>query len=330
VRMTAHIAVVVPTHQRKHSLARVLDGLSRQTCPEGLFTVVVICDGCTDGTAEMLHGSRYPFRLEVIEQSPGMGPAAARNRALSVIDAPLVVFLDDDVVPHQGFISVHAKHHARDPNVVVIGPLLAPKERQQPWIRWEAETLRDQYAAMQGGAWTPTPRQFYTGNASVARSHVLEAGRFDERLTRGEDVDLAFRLQRLGLRFRFEPAAAADHIACRTFHSWVAAANEYGRTEFAMGPVWGVKGLVDVKVIEFKRRHPAVRAVVRAGLANPRLMSVLIGAARFFGSLCSAARLWAVARGAYTTIFEMAYWSGVEQAAGRSGDMRLIGSRERM
>jgi len=233
--MTTPVAIVTPTHQRRDSLARVLDGLTRQSCGPGFFAVVVVCDGCTDGTAEMLRSTRFPFQVHVIEQRPGKGPAAARNRAIMAAHAPVILFLDDDVIPNERLVEVHAAHHAQNSDLVVIGTLLAPDRRMQPWIRWEADTLEKQYREMQAGAWSPTPRQFYTGNASVMRQHVVDAGGFDARFRRGEDVDLAFRLQSRGLRFVFDPDAGGVHIARRSFRSWIGAAHEYGRVELAMG-----------------------------------------------------------------------------------------------
>ena len=313
---SATVAVVTPTHQRRQALMRVLDGLGRQTCPPGFFSVVVVCDGCTDGTPDMLRNASYPFPLQVVEQWPGRGPAEARNRALTVADAPIVLFLDDDVIPDERLVTVHAAHHAKASDLVVMGPLLPPHGRQQPWIRWEADTLRKQYLEMEAGAWSPTPRQFYTGNASVMKDHLLAAGGFDSRFRRGEDVDLAFRLQQRGLRFVFDPEAMGIHMARRSFASWASAAREYGHTEVAMGPVLGERGLVDVKVLEFKRRHPVIRRIVVFGLANPWWAPLLLAAGRVAGRVFAAGGLWKLARGAYTTIFELTYWRGVIEADG--------------
>lgn len=325
------ITIVTPTHQRRHSLARILDALAHQSCPAGFFSVVIVCDGCTDGTGEMLRDAHYPFRVQVLEQSPSQGPAVARNRALSAVNAPIVLFLDDDVIPGERLVEKHAAHHAEHGDLVVIGPLVSPVGHQQPWIRWEAYTLQKQYAQMEAGAWSPTPRQFYTGNASVRTQHLLEAGGFNPRFRRGEDVDLAFRLERRGLRFLFDPRAVGVHIARRSFRSWVAAAHEYGRVELAMGPVWETRGLVDIKAREFHGRHPLVRRMVTFGLTSPRRASALIAAGRVAGRTLTAVRLWPLARGAYTSIFELAYWRGVEQEVGVRGSALewIQGNRER-
>ncbi|TMA18079.1 MAG: glycosyltransferase, partial [Deltaproteobacteria bacterium] len=68
------ITVVIPTYQRKDRLARVLEGLSRQTYPD--FDVVVVDDGSTDGTSRYLREARFPFQVCAISQL-NAGPAAA-------------------------------------------------------------------------------------------------------------------------------------------------------------------------------------------------------------------------------------------------------------
>ena len=310
--------VVIPTHQRRESLARVLDALTRQRCPAGAFSVVVVCDGCTDGTQATIRDREFPFELTLLENDVAAGPGASRNRAIESTAAPIVVFLDDDVIPREDLIETHAEHHKRDDKLVVIGPLIPPARIGQPWIRWEADTLLRQYREMEEGAWAPTPRQFYTGNASVRREHVVAVGGFNAGYSRGEDVDLAFRLQRHGLSFMFEPRAIATHLARRTFRSWLNAAREYGRVELSMGPVFGDRGLVDVKVIEFQRRNPVVQRTVLWGLRHPRVAPAVLAALGLIARSLSAVRAWKLARGAYTAIFELAYWRGVEDAGGGS------------
>ena len=54
---------------------------------------------------------------------------------------------------------------------------------------------------------------FLTGNASVRRDDLLRAGRFDETFTGygHEDLELGYRLQRLGIEILYEPRAVNYH-----------------------------------------------------------------------------------------------------------------------
>ena len=124
------VTVVIPTYNRRDRLRRVLEALDRQhtTTNDGRrfeFDVVVVSDGSTDGTVEMVSSMTTSYRLRVIEQE-NAGPAAARNLGVASTSAPLILFIDDDVVPEPGCIAAHVSHHERTSDLVVIGPMLTP------------------------------------------------------------------------------------------------------------------------------------------------------------------------------------------------------------
>jgi len=263
--------------------------------------------------------------VDVFRQQAKRGPAGARNRGLRHARAPFVLFLDDDVIPDVRLVSEHRRAHGAASDAVVIGPLLAPPgEGAAPWTRWEWSTLEEQYRAMTAGEWQPTPRQFYTGNASVRREHLVAVGGFDEAFRRGEDVELAWRLHRLGLRFVFEPGAAGVHLARRSFRSWLAAAYEYGRTDVMLErgrtgdeiPSWVLR--------EFAGRHPQTRRLALAGLRHEWLVRALRRAGE--PVVRSAALLGGPSRGnhACSALFTMTYWAGV---ADQLGDRRRLVER---
>ena len=70
------ISIIIPTHNRGNSLRRTLNAMCFQTYPVDNFEVLVVADGCTDGTIEMLQSYQAPFTLNIIEQK---GQGAARR-----------------------------------------------------------------------------------------------------------------------------------------------------------------------------------------------------------------------------------------------------------
>lgn len=278
--VTLSLSVVIPTRQRPDSLVRVLDALSHQ---EGVdlqrVEVVVVCDGIGDPAFESVQRGWYPMRLQLAEQQQ-QGPAAARNHGIALSTGQLVVFLDDDVLPGPRLLAVHQQAHEGDQDLVAIGPLLPPPGHGTPWVRWEGKTVDQQYAAMARGDWEATPRQFYTGNASVRRIHLVKAFGFDVTFSRGEDVELAFRLRERGLHFKFLPEATAQHLAERSYASWIAAAEEYGRFEVRMGRDRGHQDLLDAVTREFHDLHPLSRLLARLAIRNPALAEVAASVAR--------------------------------------------------
>jgi GT2 family glycosyltransferase len=316
-------SVVIPTYRRRSSLERVLGALAEQKWPASRLEVIVVSDGADDGSAELVRSFSTPFRLRLLEQE-NQGPAAARNLGLAKAEGSLVLFLDDDVIPSACLVAEHARSHAGASNQVVMGTMLEPPGRLSAWVRWETRTLAAQYDAMVAGHWAPTPWQFYTGNASVRLEHLRRAGGFDTRYRRAEDIELGFRLESLGLEFVFNPAAAATHIAERSYGAWLSSGYQYGRNDVLFGKA------IERVVTQFRYRHPMTRRLVFWGLRHPGRARSLASRAeipiRFAGrlgwqrlshQLCSAT-------------FNLNYWLGVSDQLGSSVEaLHLAGKASR-
>lgn len=318
----ARFSIVTPTYGRPQSLIRMLDALGEQDHPFDSFEAVVVIDGGDPALAQELKRRRYPYRLRAVEQARS-GPAAARNKGLEMAAEAYVLFLDDDVIPERALVRRHAESHLGQ-DVVVIGPLLAATSRRAaPWTRWEWATLKQQYRAMEAGEWAPTPRQFYTGNASVRIDHVRAAGGFNPKFKRGEDVELAWRLHDRGLRFVFDPLARAEHLAQRSFEAWLRAAHEYGRTDVMLERIRTGRDLPGWVLREFKGRHPYTKRLTRTVLAQPRTWApvpacghLAARAAEFMGMDAAAGQIC-------SALFTTAYWRGVADQLGRSEALAL-------
>lgn len=310
-------SVVIPTYRRRASLERVLTALRSVEWPADALEVLVVSDGGDDGTVEMARSLRTPFPLRVLEQA-NQGPAAARNLGVAHARNPFVLFLDDDVVPSPRLVAEHARAHAGRRDRVVLGPLLEPPARLQPWVRWECRMLAEQYRAMQAGEWAPTPWQLYTGNASLLVEHVRRAGGFDAAYRRAEDVELGFRLERLGCEFVFNPAAAGLHYAERSYASWIDSGRQYGRNDILFG-----KG-EERAAGQFRYRHPLTRALVRWGVRHRAAGDRLPGAARPAIEAADRLGMEALSHQLCGAAFNLAYWLGVsEQLGSATAALRL-------
>ncbi|HEU4325429.1 MAG TPA: exopolysaccharide biosynthesis glycosyltransferase EpsD [Roseiflexaceae bacterium] len=311
------LSVIIPTYNRLDRLRRVLAALEHQTVEPECFEVVVVVDGSTDGTDTFLAGYGGPLRLTPVFQ-PNSGVAAARNNGVARASGELILFIDDDVVPAPDLLAEHLAAHERCPGpTVVLGPMLTPEDfAMSPWVRWEQAMLMKQYEAMLAGEWAPTARQFYTGNSSLAREHILAAGGFDERFRRAEDVELAFRLSDQGLRFVFNPAAIGYHYAERSFRSWITTPYLYGRNDVIFAREKGQEWLLPKVRVEFHKRHPLVRAAVRTCLGRRLPSALLIGGLRLAAEAGSRLRLEPVTRAAYSGIFNLRHYQGVADELG--------------
>ena len=250
------------------------------------------------------------------------GPASARNNGVSHARGELVLFVDDDVVPAPQLVAEHIRSHGKsDVDAVVIGPMLNPQGfRMVPWVRWEQARLLEQYTAMIEGHWQPTARQFYTGNSSLPRAHIVAAGGFDERFRRAEDVDLGYRLADRALHFVFNPNAIGYHYADRSFRSWLATPYDYGRSDVVLSLEKGQDWLIERVVEEFQTRHAITRLLVRTCLGRRLHSTIAMGVLRAATRLGVVIGLERVSQWAFSGIFNLRYYQGVADELGSKED----------
>jgi glycosyltransferase involved in cell wall biosynthesis len=88
------VTVLLPTRNRAGLLNRALESVAAQTCPPS--EVIVIDDGSTDDTPDILSRWAEQLPLRVIRHGSPAGPAGARNRGIESARGDLIAFLDDD------------------------------------------------------------------------------------------------------------------------------------------------------------------------------------------------------------------------------------------
>ena len=239
------VSVVIPTHNRSSSLRRTLDALVHQDYPIGQIEVVVVADGCTDDTAEMLLKYEAPFPVRILEQ-PCRGPAAARNAGASVADGELLVFLDDDVEPLPGLIEAHVQAHENVPRAALVGPYPPMLNGRSDFFNTE---LRHWWETMFDTMGEPghrhTFRDLLTGNFSIEKVLFGEMGMFDTDLRCHEDYEFGVRLIKAGVTLIFAPKALAYHHETTDLDRALERKYEEGKADVLMG-----------------RRHPELRPIL--------------------------------------------------------------------
>jgi glycosyltransferase involved in cell wall biosynthesis len=109
---TPHISVVVDTYQQGAFLAEAVESVLAQDV-EHPVEVIVVDDGSTDGTTEIL--ARYAQRVTVIRQE-NQGQAAALNTGIAAASGEWVAFLDGDDRWAAGYLSRVAERIAAEPD----------------------------------------------------------------------------------------------------------------------------------------------------------------------------------------------------------------------
>lgn len=311
------LSVVVPTFNRFDSLRRVLDGLAKQTLPASEFEVVVVSDGSTDGTLAMLDEHASTFELRAFSQQ-NAGPSAARNYAVSKARGELIVFIDDDLVPGPRCLAEHlAFHDSAEGPCAALGPMLGPPDFVlQPWARWEQKVLDRSYAEFPPGIAPASPRQFFTANASVRRDHFDAVSGFDPSLRRDEDVELAYRLDGIGLKFFFLPEAFGYHFARRDYESWASNASSYGTTDVDFHRSRGQDWLLADIASEWHKRHLLVRSASWLGAGRPRVASAMESVLSTLATRDTVFGSQRIVNAALSGVYNLRYYCALADALG--------------
>ena len=88
------VSVIIPTYNRAHLVGRAIQSVLDQTYDD--FEVIVVDDGSTDNTMEVVSGFRDE-RIKYIQHPVNKGtPAAARNTGIRAARGELIGFVDSD------------------------------------------------------------------------------------------------------------------------------------------------------------------------------------------------------------------------------------------
>jgi GT2 family glycosyltransferase len=231
-------------------LESLLTSLSRQSLDSSRYEVIVVDDGSTDGTLEMLDrmAEQAPFELLTVRQSEA-GAAAARNSGWREASAPLVAFTDDDCVATPDWLAVLVAQAGEGDGAILQGLTeLAPDDAAKVGPFSRVLEIKE-------------PNPYYaTCNIMYPRELLETLGGFDEafRTVTGEDTDLGWRAQAVGVGYRFVPEAVINHAVVQ------------------LGPIgklrWAFRWSDAMQAL---RKHPGLRRTLTWGIFWKRSHALL-------------------------------------------------------
>ncbi len=204
------LSVIMPCYNSRATLGRALQALEAQDVPRGTFEIVIVDDGSTDGTYEMVRAWPSPVPLRVVQQ-PNRGIAAARNRGASQALGEVLLFLDPDVFARPALVGAHLRHYTGEADLVAVQGRTVPDPDTlvTPYMR-TINLMPDLTIRRRDNL---APLNVIGRNFSVSRAAHRAVGGFDEGFTGYglEDVEFALRFHQAGGRIGYEPEALGIH-----------------------------------------------------------------------------------------------------------------------
>ena len=202
--MPARFTIAIPTHDRRETVLLAVRSALAQTRPPE--QVVVLCDGCTDGTAEALR-ALGDARVEPLDlpKAPGYG-YAHRNRSLEVAGGDAILWLGDDdlLLPDHLERIGELWDVGRFDLVQAHGAVVRPDDSLE-WFGadWSVEFFREDLARF-----NPNPMS----SVSIRPAFAREIGGWDAGLPRWADWDLWRRALAAGARTAMSPEPTLLHF----------------------------------------------------------------------------------------------------------------------
>ncbi len=184
-RETPLVSVIIPTYNRAWAVGKAIDSVLVQDYPN--FELIVIDDGSTDATQEML--LFYKDAIVSIRQA-NRGVSAARNRGITEASGQLIAFLDSDDYWEPQKLATQVAFFNSHPDAVIC-------QTEEIWIRNGRRVnpgRRHQKRA--GMIFIPSLDLCLVSPSAVMVKKRLftEMGGFDENLPACEDYDLWLRV----------------------------------------------------------------------------------------------------------------------------------------
>src|SRR6266480_5298889 len=187
-----HVTVAMITYNHEKFVGDAVRSILGQTYRD--FELVVVDDGSTDGTAEVIRGL-HDERIVYLRQE-NQGPSEARNTALRVARGTLIAQMSGDDVAEPARLEHQLAHHRDRPNSVIFShcTFIGDDSRPIGGARWEKLTNRPnwtrdatlRYLYLEGNC-------FLAPSALAARSAFEAIGPYNPVMLQLQDYDMWVR-----------------------------------------------------------------------------------------------------------------------------------------
>jgi len=276
-------AVCICTRNRMKYLGAAIESVLAQEVASKTFEVLVVDNGSTDGTAEMVRarfgaGTRVPVRC-VREVKAGL--SRARNRAVAESSGEYIAFLDDDAIAEPGWLQAILNGFSLEPGIDSVGGAVVPvyEEALPPRLADRIQGIFSPWMPSAEAQLVSYPRYPYGANIAFRRSVFDRVGLFREdlgycgdRLMPAEETELLLRLEKNGGKILSEPRAIVRHLipASRTsrsylrerFYSVGKGYHELEKTRRHDVEPWGLREVINA-LTRGKRQYFSARADIR-------------------------------------------------------------------
>jgi cellulose synthase/poly-beta-1,6-N-acetylglucosamine synthase-like glycosyltransferase len=198
------ISVIIPTYNAEKTIGKCLRALLKQNYPKRKYEIIVVDDGSTDKTEQVVK----KFRSVKFFKQKHRGPAAARNTGAKFSKGNIILFTDSDCVPSKDWIK-HMVEPFKDRNVAGVSGTYKTLNKNSLLARFIGYDIKFKHEYMKKMKAIDFVGTF---SAGYRKSVFQKEGGFDTSfpIASGEDPELSYRIAKKH-KIVFQPSAFVWH-----------------------------------------------------------------------------------------------------------------------
>ena len=205
-----YVSIIIPTIYRKDKLKNCLTSLKKLDYPKSLLEIIVVDNGCSDGTSEMI---TKEFNDVKLFKEPRRGVSFARNTGVLNSKGEIIAFLDDDCQVNKDWLKKICPNFLHKDVIGVGGPVILRLDQVQMHPKLLEGFLEfSQFLISDSRRYV-----IHLSGANMAfKRKAFKLTFFDPKLGPPkaflEDFDFCATLHNLGFKLIYEPSAIVYHF----------------------------------------------------------------------------------------------------------------------
>lgn len=242
------VSVIVPIYNGEQDVPRLLQALKAQTYPASKAEYLLVDNGSTDKTPQLLADAIAPFKsagltLKILNETEIQSSYAARNAGIRAASGEFLAFTDADCIPSADWLSALIQPFS-DPQIgLVAGDIKAlPGNTLLEKYAEYKETLSQKHTLDH-----PFCPYGQTANLGIRVSAIAQTGLFRPYLTTGGDADMCWRIIKEGKgpigdqwQIKSAPNAIIQHRHRQTAKALYSQWYRYGKSNRYLHELHGV------------------------------------------------------------------------------------------
>lgn len=211
------VSVVLVNFRGADDTIEAVQGLRAQNWPADLLEIVIVDNASGDGSLEKLRS--IPGEVKIVESSKNLGFTGGCNLGAEKASGEYIALLNNDARPDPDWIVEGISTFSAGQNIAAVASKVLDWEGKRvdyvgSAITWYGMGYKPHAGEVDRGVWDQERDVLFgTGAAMFIKARVfVELGGFDDNFFMFyDDVDLGWRLNLLGYRFRFQPKSLVFH-----------------------------------------------------------------------------------------------------------------------